>query len=79
MVFKGVFEYVGSVDGIAAEAFRYDAQTKTVYAPSGLTEVYTTSGGRLISSSEGVLSLASLPAGLYIVRNGDKSLKVIIR
>ncbi|HBC21485.1 MAG TPA: hypothetical protein DC009_05280, partial [Porphyromonadaceae bacterium] len=74
-VFKGVFEYVGSVDGIDADAFRYDAQTKTVYASSGLTEVYATSGQRLISSREGVLSLASLPAGLYVVRNGGKSLK----
>lgn len=70
------FTVIGAgVDGVAADsAISIDGET--VSAEGSAIEVYDASG-RLSATGNGSVSLASLPAGLYIVRAAGETVKVM--
>lgn len=53
----------------------YDRDSQTVTA-EGFAAVFDTLGNRLMTSENGSFSIAGLPAGVYIVRCGNNSLKI---
>ncbi len=68
-----------NINDIAASntSIAYDRSTKTItVADADFTAVYDVSGRIVRTSSESEFSIESLPAGVYVVRAGSKSLKI---
>lgn len=57
-------------------AITYSKPTSTVTVASGAFATICNISGQIMMSGEGTLDISSLPAGVYIVRSGNNSLKI---
>jgi len=62
-------------DNAAAISYNRDSKTVSV-ANAGFAIVYDVAGAALMSSDEANFSIAHLPAGVYVVKAGNSSLKI---
>lgn len=68
-----------AIENVEADAsLSYDARTATLNVPAGTVNVYDVQGRLALrtSSSNGTLSLGSLPAGIYVVKTASQSIKI---
>ena len=66
-----------SIKEVAARSLNYDRQSLTVSGAGEFSAVYDSKGQQVLSSFEPAFSLAGLQGGVYVVRSGAESLKVI--
>lgn len=74
-----VRETASSVEGISAgpSPISYDrASRKIILTGSDFAIIYDAAGRKVMSSSERVVDIKDLPAGVYVVRSGNRSLKI---
>ncbi|MDE5586601.1 MAG: T9SS type A sorting domain-containing protein, partial [Muribaculaceae bacterium] len=71
----------GSAAGIVAAdrvAINYDRSSKTVtLTGADFAAVYDALGAKVMQSDDKSFSIASLPAGVYVVKAGNSSIKII--
>lgn len=65
-----------SAPAAAPASITYDRQTATATA-AGFLCVYDSAARLLMSSDEGNANLSSLPAGVYLLRSGNETLKIV--
>ena len=68
----------GSIENVAAQnTISYDRASKTVtVAGSDFAAVYNTQGNMIMSAEGTSFSISDLPAGVYVIRSGNSSLKI---
>ncbi len=64
---------VAEVSG--SESLRYDSATRTITSTSPV-RVYTLSGAQVLYSADSEINIAGLPSGVYVIVNGDSTLKI---
>ena len=68
---------VEQVNALGAHAISYDRASHTVSVDgAGFAMVYDVAGAALMSSDQASFSIAHLPAGVYVVKAGNSSLKI---
>lgn len=68
---------VASFEEDAKGAISYDRASKTVTVDNGAFAVVRNIAGQtLMSSDNGSLNISDLPAGVYVIKSGNKSLKI---
>ncbi|MDE6534744.1 MAG: DUF4465 domain-containing protein [Muribaculaceae bacterium] len=65
-----------SIAAAHASGLKYDSANKVVTA-DGFVAVYDCAGRLTASSDSGILDLGSMPAGVYLIKSGAATLKVI--
>ena len=76
---KGAFKKLdpGSVNGVNAAQYHYDAASMQILTTGGTTQVYTVSGEKVLESADTNVSVAALRSGLYIVKTQDGIFKIM--